>query len=294
MLFWTLFIGIGAVAGSIGMFVAPDGSALGMDKMLPYFQVLPFAKLLYRNFIFPGVALLIINGITNLVAALLLRRKKSSGAYFSCAFGVTLMLWIIIQFIIFPLNFMSSIYFIFGALQFLCGLWYIILKKQSYFQFDKANYRNIRCSSNILVVYYSRLGYTEKIAYEKADELGAKLFKITTQERTEGLLGFLWLGRFGMHQWPMGVNVLGEDLLTYEKVIIVTPVHVFAVAAPVLGFCEENKGKIKKAEYIAVHFRKDSDFLKVFNRLDEALGTRVIKRESVVCKYGKVINRKVV
>lgn len=37
LLFWTLFIGLGAVAGASGMLLDPSGKAMGMDTMLPYF-----------------------------------------------------------------------------------------------------------------------------------------------------------------------------------------------------------------------------------------------------------------
>ena len=43
LIFWTLFIGLGAVAGSVGMLVDPTGRAMGMDAMLPYFEKLPFS-----------------------------------------------------------------------------------------------------------------------------------------------------------------------------------------------------------------------------------------------------------
>lgn len=69
LLFWTLFIGTGAVAGATGMLVDPSGKAMGMDAMLPYFQVLPFADAVFQDFVFSGVALLIVNGLTNLTAA---------------------------------------------------------------------------------------------------------------------------------------------------------------------------------------------------------------------------------
>lgn len=79
LIFWCLFIGIGAVAGSAAMLIAPDGSVLGMSGMLPYFQVLPFADVLFQNFLFSGIALLIVNGISNLTAAALLFQKKKTG-----------------------------------------------------------------------------------------------------------------------------------------------------------------------------------------------------------------------
>lgn len=55
LIFWTLFIGIGAVAGAAGMLIDPSGKAMGMDEILPYFQVLPFADLLFRNLFFQAL-----------------------------------------------------------------------------------------------------------------------------------------------------------------------------------------------------------------------------------------------
>lgn len=47
LIFWCLFIRIGAVAGAAGMFSAFDGSARGMQALLPYFQLLSLAEILY-------------------------------------------------------------------------------------------------------------------------------------------------------------------------------------------------------------------------------------------------------
>ena len=121
LIFWTLFIGLGAVSGSTGMLADPTGKAMGMDTMLPYFQKLPFANLLFNDYVFPGIALLIVNGLTNLTAAVLLFLKKPLGIILGGLFGITLMLWICIQFYMFPLNFMSTIYFIFGLCQAITG-----------------------------------------------------------------------------------------------------------------------------------------------------------------------------
>lgn len=121
LLFWTLFIGIGAVVGAVSMFIAPDGSILHMEGMLPYFQVLPFADVLFQDYLFSGVALLIVNGFTNLTAAALLLRKKKLGVILGGIFGVTLMLWICIQFYLFPLNALDVIYFVCGLCQTVAG-----------------------------------------------------------------------------------------------------------------------------------------------------------------------------
>lgn len=62
LIFWTLFIGLGAVAGALAMLLDPSGKSMGMDAMLPYFQVLPFADVVFQDFTFSGWALLIVNG----------------------------------------------------------------------------------------------------------------------------------------------------------------------------------------------------------------------------------------
>lgn len=121
LIFWTLFIGIGAVAGGLSMIIDPSGKTLHMDAMLPFFQKLPFADVLFQNFLFSGIALLIVNGLTNLTAAALLLRKKKLGVILGGIFGITLMLWICIQFYMFPLNFMSTAFFIFGFCQAVTG-----------------------------------------------------------------------------------------------------------------------------------------------------------------------------
>ena len=51
-LFWAILIGQAAVSGACMMLLDPTGKAMGMDAMLPYFQVLPFAKILFQGCMF--------------------------------------------------------------------------------------------------------------------------------------------------------------------------------------------------------------------------------------------------
>ena len=128
MIFWELFIGIGAVMGAFMMILSPNGNIFGMAPMLPYFQVLPFADVLFQSFLFPGIALFCVNGLTNLTALYLLMRKNKYASIAGICCGIILMLWICIQFYIFPLNFMSTIYFFFGMFEALTG--YFLYRKQ--------------------------------------------------------------------------------------------------------------------------------------------------------------------
>ena len=117
-MFSSLFIGAGALYGSTMMFIKPDGSLLHMEGLLPYFSILPLHSILYQNYIFPGIALTLINGLPNIASFLLLCMKKyKKGVILGGIQGIVLMLWITIQFVIFPSNILSTSYFVFGLIQ---------------------------------------------------------------------------------------------------------------------------------------------------------------------------------
>ncbi len=224
LIFWTLFIGIGAVAGAACMLLEPSGSIMGMDAMLPYFQVLPFAGALFQNFTFSGVALLIVNGLTNLTAAVLLLKNRRAGVILGGIFGVTLMLWICIQFYIFPLNFMSTAYFIFGLIQAITGYAAWVFVRQEDFAARQAEYHHIGENPSRLVAYFSRMGYAKRLAMQAAERTGAQVYEVKSTERTAGTLGFWWCGRYGMHRWPMPIEPIGVDLSAYEHVTLCSPI----------------------------------------------------------------------
>ena len=244
----SIFVGVGAYVGGIAMLIRPDGSLLQMEPMLPYFQVLPFSDVLFQNYIFPGIALIIVNGISNTVASILMLRNKRVGYVLATIFGFTLMLWIIIQFVIFPMNALDIIYFTLGVLQLLVGYIALVSYNQYYFYFDENDYPNVNRESKTLVVYFSRKKFTKRIAYEIADKEKADIKELTTNERTEGDLGFWRCGRFGMHGWPMETLPLDIDLNAYERIILVTPIWVFRMCCPMRDFIEKNKDVLKQKE----------------------------------------------
>ena len=286
LIFWTLFIGIGAVAGAITMLIDPSGKFMGMDAMLPYFQVLPFADRVFQDFTFSGWALLIVNGLSNLTAAGLLLGKKKAGVVLGGIFGVTLMLWICIQFYIVPPNFMSTIYFLFGAAQAATGYAAWVFGKQEAFHVDLADYPNIGTNKKRLVVFFSRMGYVRRIAYEEANRSGAAVYEVKSTERTEGTLGFWWCGRYGMHKWEMPTEPISVDLSAYDHVTICTPIWVFSVAAPMRSFCAQAAGKIKEVDYILVH-HQGSTYESIADEMDRLLGLKRTGFRSVQCRKGR-------
>lgn len=285
MIFWTLFIGIGAIGGAIGMFADPTGKLMGMDGMLPYFQKLPFADVLFQNLLFAGIALLIVNGLTNITASIFLFMKKKVGMILGFVFGITLMLWICIQFYAFPANVMSILYFIFGFLQALAGYIGIVFYKQERFVVDESKYKNVGTNKERLVVSFSRMGYVKKQAYEAANATGADIYEVKATEKTEGTLGFWWCGRFGMHRWEMPIEKIGVDLSSYKHVTLCSPIWVFALSAPMRSFCKQASGQIKEADYILVHHQK-SAYENAVKEMDELLGLSNTPCKSISCRKG--------
>ncbi len=287
LIFWCLFIGIGALIGSIGMFIDPTGKLLRMDQMLPYFKVLPFSNILFKNYIFSGIALLIVNGISNLSAVYLLFKNKKLGIILGGLFGFTLMLWTTIQLIIFPSNFLSTSFFIFGLIQLLTGYMAYVFYTQENFIFDKSLYKNIGKNKDTIVIYFSRMGYTKKIAYEEAGKLGADIFELKAKERVENTTGFWWCGRFGMLKIGMPIEDINIDLKKYKKVVIVSPIWVFNISAPIREFCTKYKDDITSHDIILTHFMK-ANFENAANEIDKILGKKHKNFFSYCIRFGKV------
>lgn len=284
LIFWTIFIGTGAVGGALAMFIDPMGKSTGMEGFLPYFQALPLSETLFGNLIFSGIMLLIVNGITNLCAAALLIKKKKAGIISGGIFGITLMTWIVIQFVILPFNFMSTTYFVFGALQLIAAVVCYVGCRQSEFNFNPSGYENVGSNPKNLIVYYSRTGYTEKLAYEKANESGAAVFKLNTTEKTAGDLGFWWCGRFGMEKLPMNLEDIPQNLEDYESVTLFSPTWVFGVSAPAREFIGKHGGSINNFGCVFTHFMGHS--VKNLKKETERLCGKQILCEEYRMRFG--------
>lgn len=282
----TLYIstGIAALYGAAMMFASPDGALLHMEGILPCFKVLPFSDYLYNDYIFPGIALLSIIGIPHLYTGIYLIRSNKKCRLSVILPGIILSLWIILQFIILPLNAPSLITFIISLAEIASSYACFVFSRQENMSFSHADYRNIGKDKTRAVVYFSRLGYVRKLAYEEADRTGALIIEVKAKERTEGTLGFWWCGRYGMHRWPMPIEHI--DLSSYDSVTICTPIWVFGVAAPIRTLLIENRGNVREAKFIISHFQPvsyKSAAIEMCNILN-AYNTEVISVETRIGK----------
>ncbi len=180
----------------------------------------------------------------------------------------------------------TTSFFVFGAAQAATGYAAWVFGKQEAFHVALTDYPNIGTNKKRLVVFFSRMGYVRKLAYEEANRSGAETYEVKSPERTEGTLGFWWCGRYGMHKWQMPIEPVSVSLADYEHVTICTPIWVFSVAVPMRSFCVQAAGKIKEADYILVH-HQGSTYKSAADEMDALLGLERTGLRSVQCRKGQ-------
>ncbi len=103
----SIFIGVGAVAGGVGL-IAEAG--LGMDTA--WLEGTPFS-----SYVVPGYILLIVVGGSNLLAATLLLINHEKASTFAFLAGAILTVWIVAQVAMIGLvHLLQPIYFVFGLM----------------------------------------------------------------------------------------------------------------------------------------------------------------------------------
>ena len=120
----------------------------------------------------------------------------------------------------------------------------------------------------------------------------ADIVEIKAKEKTENTSGFWWCGRYGMHKWDMPIEDIDMDLKSYKKIVIVSPIWVFSVSAPIREFCHKYSKDINSVEYIFTHFMNVS-FKNVADEVDGILNKKREKFTSVCTRLGKVKERKI-
>lgn len=122
LLWLSAFIGLGAYWGAVMMFVDPSGEMWGMDAILPSMAILPFSDVLFSDFLVSGFALLFVNGVSNTVAWVLLKRRSVWGAWAQLVCGVMLLVWLSVQWMIFDINVLTTLYTLLALIQIFLSL----------------------------------------------------------------------------------------------------------------------------------------------------------------------------
>lgn len=125
-----LFVGIGALVGGTGAIIEPN-NPLGISS-----DVLKGSP--FTSFLIPGIILLTIIGLGNLLAALLLKKDMNLKGYSSSIVSWGLVIWIMVQCIILDtVELIHAFYFFIGIIQAFLSLKILYEKDQFPINFVK-------------------------------------------------------------------------------------------------------------------------------------------------------------
>ncbi len=125
----NLLIGIGGLFGGF-LALSPEAQlSMGISREM-------LINSPFTTFLIPGLFLFIIIGFGNLLIAYMNVRSEQHSAYFECLIGIIQIFWILIQCILLQsIVFLHILFFLFGTIQILGGIW-IIKKTKAPFPFS--------------------------------------------------------------------------------------------------------------------------------------------------------------
>jgi menaquinone-dependent protoporphyrinogen IX oxidase len=89
-----------------------------------------------------------------------------------------------------------------------------------------------------LVVYYSRTGYTRRIAEEIVRALACDICPIQEEKARHGLLGYMRSAYEAVRHEQPPIAALARDPSQYDLVVIGTPVWGWSLSSPVRAFAQ--------------------------------------------------------
>ncbi len=113
--------GLAGLVCGVMFIVRPDGSLLQAGALLPVIRTLPLANVFFRDFFWIGVAMLLVLGVPNTVAAVMLLRRSEQQYLATLASGLLLVIWTGFE-LIFMYNAPALGYFVVGALSILASV----------------------------------------------------------------------------------------------------------------------------------------------------------------------------
>jgi len=110
-----ILIGLGAVAGGLGLILEPSGASLGIPLDL-------LARTPFSTFLVPGIVLLIVNGFGSLAGAWASFKRYFRAGEIAMGLGLFLIVWIMFQVYWFAsVHWLHVLYFGLGLLELILG-----------------------------------------------------------------------------------------------------------------------------------------------------------------------------
>ena len=126
--FLCAFHGICAVIFGGSMMLFPVDNPFGLGAILPEMGNFPF-QMFFQTLFWSGLALLLCNGVCNLIAAgLFFKRQDATALIFALLGGILLIIWDTYELLFLP-NPAAVLYLLFGVVQ--TVLCYLLIRKKS-------------------------------------------------------------------------------------------------------------------------------------------------------------------
>ena len=117
----SILNGLAGLVCGVLFILRPDGSLLQAGALLPTIRMLPLADVFFQDFLWIGVAMLLVLGIPNTIAAAMLIRRSGGEYVATMAAGVLLVMWTAFE-LVFMYNALAVGFFVAGGLSIVASL----------------------------------------------------------------------------------------------------------------------------------------------------------------------------
>ena len=241
--------------------------------------------------LFPiGVMMALFLGAPHIFSGLLLVARMKAGIFLAMSASILLIIFTSIGMITFSDKAIVWFLLFFGIIELIVSyICYVTYYKYSFY-FNELDYTEInKNNKEMIVVFYSRDSYIKKYAYEYANKHKCSIYEIKTKEDLSSNRGFFKLVYSTLLCKEIECQETKIDFSQYKKVYLITGVIFRTIAAPVIDFCKQNRGKIKNVDYNFVHY---TPIVHKYSKekLDEILQTNHERARAICMHFGKVLN----
>ena len=122
---------------------------------------------------------------------------------------------------------------------------------------------------DVICLYYSRTGKTERVAHEIAAALDCDVVEIQDRAKRDGALGALRCGLDAMRKKTRRLRrfVTRGQVWEYKLVILATPVWAGRCSSVMRGFLKRRGLEIENVAYVITH-SSDEPYRAVFDQMD--------------------------
>ena len=127
-------------------------------------------------------------------------------------------------------------------------------------------------NQEILCIYYSRTGNTEKAMREIAEALDCEVVQVRDRIRRSGAAGWLRCGLDAMRKRTRAISRINSkrQLWEYKLIIIGTPVWAGRCSSVIRGLLKRRGYEMKHVAYVLTH-RSEDPYREVFTQMDQYL-----------------------